>query len=252
MMNSSVFDNPDLFRMWVWCLLKASHVGYKQMVGLEEIYVKEGQFITGRSKGSAELNVNPNTWYSHIRVLERMGMIELNSNNKRTIVSIVNWAFYQGEDSERQQQNNNKITTKEQQNNTNKNDKNVKNVKNINKCEQKTKKFEEDSIEYLLANHLYQRIKQNDSKTKKPNLQNWSVHVDRLIRLDERPPKEIKQVIEWATNDDFWRANILSTSKLRQQYQTLKLQMQRNNRPKNSVSYDEQNRQAIKEFLSEF
>ena len=64
-------------------------------------------------------------------------MVELKSNNKKTVVTIVNWALYQGNENNcnnkittKEQQNNNKVTTKEQQNNTNKNIKNIKNIKN--------------------------------------------------------------------------------------------------------------------------
>jgi len=99
------------------------------MVGLQEIELREGQFVTGRFAGAGELNMNPSTFYKYLKVLEGLGMIGLKSNNKMTIVTIVNWNKYQFEEEEIYQQNNIKITTKEQQNNTNKNDKNVKNDK---------------------------------------------------------------------------------------------------------------------------
>ena len=250
--NSSIFDNPDLFKMWMWCLLKASHTGYKQMVGLEEVELKEGQFITGRNKGSLELNVKPTTWYKHLKVLESMGMIELESNNKMTIVTVVNWRLYQGEDLEKEQPKNNKGTTKEQQRNTNKNVKNAKNVKNDkNIVATSATAFKEDSPEYWLSEYLYQKIKDNDPKARKPNLQSWAVHIDRLIRIDKREPKQIMQVINWATSDDFWKSNILSTNKLRQKYQTLYLQMQRGGSNKKAFPvYTDKDRQAIEEFLN--
>lgn len=57
-------------------------------------------------------------------------MIELNSNNKRTIVKVINWGFYQDDEVDNYQQSNNRVTTQQQQSNTNKNEKNVKNEKN--------------------------------------------------------------------------------------------------------------------------
>ena len=141
-LDSSVFSNPHLLKMWIWCLTKATHAGYKQLVGLEKVELKPGQFITGRYKGSSELNVNPSTWYKHLKLLESMTMIELESNNKMTIVSVINWGLYQGNNLEKEQQNNNKITTKEQQNNTNKNVKKDKKVKN---------ETYKDIVEYLNA-----------------------------------------------------------------------------------------------------
>ncbi|WP_207707283.1 hypothetical protein [Crassaminicella thermophila] len=53
----------------------------------------------------------------------------------------------------------------------------------------------------------------------------WSVHIDRLIRLDGRTEDEIKKVIQWCQKDSFWMTNILSTKKLREKFDTLFLQM---------------------------
>jgi hypothetical protein len=58
-------------------------------------------------------------------------MITTKSNNKFTIVTIEKYEDYQSRETKTKQQSNNKVTTKEQQNNTNKNVKNVNNVKNI-------------------------------------------------------------------------------------------------------------------------
>lgn len=107
--------------MWIWCLLKATHKPYKLMVGLTEIELKEGQFITGRNKGAEELDIKPSTFYKHMKALQDMGMISLNSNNKMTLVTIENWRKYQLEEI----QSNNKVTTKEQQSNTNNNNNNI-------------------------------------------------------------------------------------------------------------------------------
>ena len=47
-----------------------------------------------------------------------------------------------------------------------------------------------------------------------------------MIRLDKRSPAEIKKVITWCQKDKFWMNNILSTEKLRKQFDTLALQME--------------------------
>jgi hypothetical protein len=53
----------------------------------------------------------------------------------------------------------------------------------------------------------------------------WAVHVSRMIRLDKRDPDRIEEVIKWCQQDDFWQNNILSTEKLRQQFDQLELKM---------------------------
>lgn len=48
-----------------------------------------------------------------------------------------------------------------------------------------------------------------------------------LIDKDGRTIEQIKTAIDYATSDEFWRANILSMSKLREKYDTLRLSAQR-------------------------
>ena len=60
---------------------------------------------------------------------------------------------------------------------------------------------------------------------KKPDLQQWARHIDLMIRKDERDPKEIEEVIRWCQADPFWQNNILSTAKLRKQYDQLAMKM---------------------------
>lgn len=79
-------------------------------------------------------------------------------------------------------------------------------------------KFNEATIEYKLSESLYQKILLNDSKAKKPNLYKWAEDIDKLIRLDNRSVEEIEDVIDFVTEDEFWKTNILSTSKLRKQF----------------------------------
>ena len=133
--DSAVFENPKILKLWIWCLCKASHKGYETMVGNQIVVLQEGQFIFGREKASCELNIKESMVYKYIKLLEKLEMINIKSNNKFSIITIEKWAYYQfdndEEEQQKEQQRNNKGTTKEQQRNTNKNVKNVKNVKEI-------------------------------------------------------------------------------------------------------------------------
>lgn len=54
----------------------------------------------------------------------------------------------------------------------------------------------------------------------------WIVDIERLLRLDDAPPAEVRQVIRWVHVEDpegFWRPNILSGIKLRKQFDALRL-----------------------------
>ena len=130
LLGSPVFDNPELLKVWIWCLLKASHKEHIQLVGLQEQLLLPGQFIFGRIKAAQELKLSESKIFRLIKKLEKMQNIHIKSNNKYSVVTIVNWGLYQGNGMESEQQTeqqmNNKRTTNEQQMNTNKNDKNVK------------------------------------------------------------------------------------------------------------------------------
>jgi hypothetical protein len=84
--------------------------------------------------------------------------------------------------------------------------------------------FDENSTEFQLSLYLYELVNKNFTM-KKPNLQTWATHIDKIIRIDGRSAEEIKKVIEWSQQDDFWKQNIRSTSKLRKQYAQLCMKM---------------------------
>ena len=63
---------------------------------------------------------------------------------------------------------------------------------------------------------------------KPPTLsQRWTDDMSKLLRLDNRDPELIRQVIYWSQNDGFWKANIHSPAKLRMKFDTLRLAMER-------------------------
>src|SRR5699024_11095684 len=126
--------------------------------------------------------MNPSTFYKYLKVLESMKMIELKSNNKMTTVTISNWGLYQENPTESCQQNDNEITTKEQQNNTNKNVKNVKNVKKYI-----LSPLEDEFLEILSTVEDYPVDMEKD--------------LDMIKRLEERYPQLnlVEAIKDWAT-----------------------------------------------------
>jgi len=82
-----------------------------------------------------------------------------------------------------------------------------------------------DTNEIKLATRLYTTIQTRNPGQKKPDLSSWAKHIDLMIRLDKRDPAEIEKVIDWCQADTFWQNNILSTEKLRKQYDQLVLKM---------------------------
>jgi len=90
-------------------------------------------------------------------------------------------------------------------------------------------KFTSDSDEVRLSELLYDLILANNPKHKKPNIQTWAKYIDLAIRRDNRTPDDIEAVIRWAQSDHFWWSNILSTKKLREQFDALYSKMKGGN-----------------------
>lgn len=86
-----------------------------------------------------------------------------------------------------------------------------------------------DDVEELL-DYLDEAITANGSK--KPSRSKRNRDAMRLmLDRDGYSADQIRAAIDWAQNDDFWRANILSAHKLRAKYDQLRLQAQRSRAP---------------------
>lgn len=80
-------------------------------------------------------------------------------------------------------------------------------------------------ISQILKNHPTSRLSKPSELAKARK--RWVIEIERLIRLDNRAPPEIREMILWATEDRFWSGNILSAGKLREKWDTLKAQKER-------------------------
>ncbi len=122
--DSPVFQNERLLKVWVWCLVKAAHKEVSVFVGLQKVDLMPGQFVFGRKAAAEELNIPESTVWKYINVLKRNSMVDIKSNNKFSVVTVENWGKYQAFDNECDSVRVDKRTTTEQQRNTNKNVKN--------------------------------------------------------------------------------------------------------------------------------
>lgn len=88
--------------------------------------------------------------------------------------------------------------------------------------------FDEDSDAYILAVLMRDTLKANLPTFKEPNLQKWARDFDVALRNDERmkDPLFVTEVIKWGCSDSFWRTNIQSPDKLREQFDKLTARME--------------------------
>ena len=109
--DSPIFDNAAALKMWTWILAKASHKDRVQVIGTQNVEIKKGEFIFGRKAAAEKLKFSENKTYRLLKLIEKMGMVEVKSNNKFSVVKVVNWGFYQDGNAQSEQQIDNKQTT---------------------------------------------------------------------------------------------------------------------------------------------
>lgn len=99
LIDSRVFQNEGLLKVWIWCLLKANHeeawVPVKTGKGKIEVHLKPGQFIFGRKSAAKELKMKPSTVRNRILKLKKFGNLDIQSDTQYSIITIINWEVYQ-------------------------------------------------------------------------------------------------------------------------------------------------------------
>ncbi len=129
-LNSPVWQNPNLFRFWAWCLMKASHKERVALVGFQKVPLLPWQFIFGRKKAAAETGLSEKTVRTCLECLKTLGNVAIKTASKFSVLTVVNWDFYQDESNKGAIKTASKGPANGQQEATDKNVKNVKNVKN--------------------------------------------------------------------------------------------------------------------------
>lgn len=105
----------------------------------------------------------------------------------------------------------------------------IKKGKDIKESKERKKTYAETSNEVLLSVKLYEEILKINPEHKKPSFQNWAKEVDLMIRIDHRTESQISEIILFATKNNFWCKNILSTKSLREKFDRLLIEKKKGN-----------------------
>lgn len=250
-LNSDIWSMPPLYhRVWQWIKYQANHEDTLiPMLDGSKMIIKKGQHLTsirniargvGWYEGPVWKEPNPKTITTILQWLEKVKMVKVErgrGNRQYTLITVVNWDFYQGADQDGVTDNTTATgEARKQQTDINKNDKNVKNEKNyINNIRRKREKhvYDSNSTYMKMAIYFRDRILAWKPNAKIPDdLNAWADEFRKLQELDKRDKSEIKRVIDFATSDTFWQPNILSAKKLREKFDTLEAQSSSRTRPK--------------------
>ncbi|HDK7775653.1 TPA: DnaD domain-containing protein [Staphylococcus aureus] len=131
------------FEAWIYLLMEANHSKAKVPIGNQIVTVERGQRLTSILTLSDLFNWSRFKVKTFLDLLESDGMLEVKTTSKYTLITIVNYDFYQSEQGRNQHQNDIKPTSKQHQSNinptskqhqtnTNNNDNKDNNEKNVN------------------------------------------------------------------------------------------------------------------------
>ncbi len=130
------------FEAWIYLLMEANHSKAKVPIGNQIVTVERGQRLTSILTLSDLFNWSRFKVKTFLDLLESDGMLEVKTTSKYTLITIVNYDFYQSEQGRNQHQNDIKPTSKQHQTNTNNNDNKDNNEKNVNNEKKKITAFD--------------------------------------------------------------------------------------------------------------
>ena len=120
-----------------------------------------------------------------------------------------------------------------------------KDKENINNTTRQ--KYDEDNTYFKMAIYFHERVSHVANEAgishliKKSNMQTWADDMRKLVEIDHVDKLLAKQVMDWVTQDSFWRTNVLSAKKLREKFMELAIKMNAEKKPalpKQKPKYD--------------
>lgn len=221
------------YEAWLDLLMDANHQDNKFVFDGKLVEVERGQKVTSIRQLSERWGWSRTKVTDFLTLLEKDKMLVRKSDSKKTVLTIVNYDIYQNQEQEKSHSND----TEKPQKSTNNNVKTMSNNEN-NKTSSSTRKkrvYDPDSIYFILAEKLSKQICQNQ-EIKEPNLNRWADDIRKMIEIDKRTESQVSNMIDWATSDPFWSAVILSAKKLRDKYDTMAAQANRDYKTQTSVN----------------
>ena len=111
--KSPIFDNPDVLKVWIWLLCGANFKESEIVIGNTTKKIAPGQAVISRKTAAKALSMTESKFYRLINLLEEMKCINLETNNRFTLVTILKWGILAGSSPNFEQQTNNGRTTGE-------------------------------------------------------------------------------------------------------------------------------------------
>lgn len=119
------------------------------------------------------------------------------------------------------------------------------------KSKPKTKIYDNNSQEYIMANYLYNKVLNVNRYTEKQDINKWANSFFVMTVVQGKSLIEVKELIDWIFTDSFWQTVIDSPYALNRNWGKLKLNKNRSkNKPESGfTSFTEEEKQEIAKGL---
>jgi hypothetical protein len=188
-------------------------------------------------------NPSPSTLWRRLQILENLENLTIETNSRFSLITVCEYDTYNPRPAPDEQPDeqpvNSRCTAGEQPVNTENNKKNVKNEKNARKKRTSKKLcFSDSDIETARWMFELNKILLGDAAP--PSFDRWANEIRLLRERDQRTDAEIRELYQWAHDDDFWHQNILCPAKLREKWDRLQIQRKKSHgrSTKSSGAYD--------------
>ena len=102
--DSKPYRNRKVWALWTYLLLNATHRKIEVCVGNQKVELLPGQIISGRNRLAKELGLKPSTVWFCLETLKSWQQISIKPSTRYSVITIINWDRYQGNDTEDWQQ----------------------------------------------------------------------------------------------------------------------------------------------------
>lgn len=234
MLDSDIMDqSPLVLKLWLWFLMKANWKDRDQLKRGELVTtISEMQEAMSHFSGWRKISPTTDQIRSAYGSLTHTARITTRKTTRGMVISVINYATYQDTLSyaSRTESRNGEATLPaatphdtESLNQENQDIKPSPPPKPKKTVSPEACRLSEKLAGMILKNFPTNRSVNNGKRV--GSIQSWAGDIDRLMNIDGQSPEEIELVIEWCQSDSFWKANILSGSKLRTKWDTLTAKM---------------------------
>jgi hypothetical protein len=216
-LSSDIWLMPPLYhRVWQWLKYQVNHNDAEiPMSDGTKLRIRKGQHLTSvrkiaRGVGWYERGIweepNPKTIDSILKWLVSSHMITISrglKNRQYTLITILNWTLYQVDD-----ENNIGPPPAE--------------GKVPGEPKKKKDKYPEDNTYFKMAKYFHKLVSAVAKAEGlshliiKADMQKWADDMRKLIEIDKVDKHLARDVMVWVTQDNFWKTNVLSAKKLRE------------------------------------